>query len=164
MSDRRSPRRVAIEGVLAAGRELSTAAVMFHTVLAEKQGLGATETKAIELLQRAGPLTAGELGAQSGLAPPSITGLVNRLEKKGYVRRVGDTSDGRKVRIEPIGEKLGEAAALFEDLVSQMENLCSTFSVQDLETIARFLSEAARRQLLAAAKLGSSPGAPTEVI
>jgi DNA-binding MarR family transcriptional regulator len=128
---------------------------MFHTVVAEKQGLSATETKALELLHRAGALTAGELGAQSGLAPPSITGLINRLEKKGYVRRVGDASDGRKVRIEPSAEKLGESASLFVDLVTQMEDLCSTFSVQELETIARFLSEAARRQHSAAGKLAT---------
>lgn len=42
----------ATDAVLAAGRELSTAAVMFHAILAETQGLSATETKALELLER----------------------------------------------------------------------------------------------------------------
>ena len=160
MSGRRSPRRGATDAVLAAGRELSTAAVMFHEVLSERQGLSATETKALELLNRAGPLTAGELGAKSGLAPPTITSLVNRLEKKGYVRRQGDANDGRKVRIELIAEKLAGSAMLFADLVAQMEDLCSTFSVQELEAIARFLADAARRQHAAAAKLSGTPQAP----
>ena len=44
-----------------AGRESSTAAVMFHATLAATQGLSATDTKAIDVLDRQGPLTAGEL-------------------------------------------------------------------------------------------------------
>jgi DNA-binding MarR family transcriptional regulator len=65
-----------------AGRAMSAATVMFHATVAARQGLSATEEKALDLLDRFGPLTAGELAKRSGLAPASVTGLINRLEEK----------------------------------------------------------------------------------
>ena len=53
-----------------AGRETSTAAVMFHTTLAALQGLSATETKAIDVLDRHGALTAGESAEAAAFEPP----------------------------------------------------------------------------------------------
>jgi DNA-binding MarR family transcriptional regulator len=159
MSSRSRPRRVVTQEVLSAGRVLSNAAVMFHSVLAGKQGLSAIEEKAIDLLDRFGPLTAGELGDKSALAPASITGLVDRLEKKGFVKRVPDAADGRRVRIQMRPESLAAFAPLFTDLVEQMESLCAKYSVEDLETIAAFMNEAARRQHECAARLTNADAA-----
>src|ERR1041384_3096518 len=153
MTKRRTPRRDATEGVLAAGRELSTAAILYHAVLSEKLGLGSTEEKALELIQRFGRLTAGELPEQRGLAPPSVPGLVNRLEKKGFVRRAADPADGRRVRVELVPERMQAFVPLFVDLVTRLEALCAEYSTEELETVARFLREAASAQHAAAAKL-----------
>lgn len=139
--------------VLSAGRKLSTAAVMFHTALAHRQGLTATDAKALDLIGRFGPLTAGDLGARAGLAPASVTGLVDRLEKRDLVRRVKDPADGRRVLVELNGAKLAAFAPLFDDLVREMHELAEEFSVEQLETIVRFLEEAARRQQAATARL-----------
>jgi DNA-binding MarR family transcriptional regulator len=136
-----------------AGRKLSTAAVMFHTALAHRQGLTATDAKALDLIGRFGPLTAGDLGARAGLAPASITGLVDRLEKRGLVRRVKDPTDGRRVLVELDHARLAAFAPLFDDLVREMNELSAEFSVEQLETILRFLEEAARRQQAATARL-----------
>jgi len=83
-----------------AGRAQSAATVMFHTAVAARQGLSATEEKALDLLERHGPLTAGELARHSGLAPASVTGLINRLERKGFARRVRNPNDRRSVLVE----------------------------------------------------------------
>ena len=140
-----------------AGRELSTAAVMFHSALAEKQGLSATEEKALDLLSRFGPLTAGELSARSGLAPPSVTGLVNRLEKKGYVRRVKDESDGRKVRVEVVPDSMNRFSPLFVDFVQQLNSLFSRYTIEQLEVILDFLEGAAEAQRVATRRLEQTP-------
>jgi len=142
--------------LLAAGRAMSSAAVMFHSVLAAKQGLSATEEKSLDFLQRFGPLTAGELADKSGLAPPSVTGLIDRLEKRGFVRRVPDPEDGRRVRVQLNEERLSELAPLFADLVQEMETLSASYTVEQLEVIVRFLNDAARRQLAAAGRLTSA--------
>jgi DNA-binding MarR family transcriptional regulator len=136
-----------LERLMVAGRAQSAATVMFHTAVAARQGLGASEEKALDLLERFGPLTAGELAGHAGLAPPSVTGLVNRLEAKGFVRRVPNPDDRRSVLIEIDRERvMASIAPLFVDWVYSLEDLYAGYSDDELETILHFLTEAARRQ------------------
>jgi len=130
-----------------AGRAQSEATVMFHTTVAAKQGLSATEEKALDLLDRSGPLTAGELARRSGLAPASVTGLIDRLERKGFVRRVPNPDDRRSVLVEVEAERVfASMAPLFADWVRSLEELYAGYTDEQLETILHFLIEAARRQ------------------
>jgi DNA-binding MarR family transcriptional regulator len=153
MPKRARTRREVTQELLAAGRVMSSAAVMFHTALAEKQRLSATEVKTIDILMRFGPLSAGELAGKCGLAPPSVTGLVDRLEKKGFVRRHPDAADGRKVRIHVRDEQIASFAPLFTEFVSEMERMCAQYTVEEIELFTRFMLDAARRQQACAAKL-----------
>lgn len=146
-------RRKLLERLFIAGREVSTAAVMFHAALAEHQGLSATEEKALDLLDRHGPLTARQLTEQSGLAPASVTGLVDRLEAKGFARRVPNPSDGRSVLIEAVPDRLRDLAPLFADWVEDLNELCEHYSDEQLEAIAEFMSEGAVRQQRATHRL-----------
>jgi DNA-binding MarR family transcriptional regulator len=143
-----------LERLAQAGRASSAATVMFHTAVAARQGLNATEEKALDLLERSGPLTAGELARQSGLAPASVTGLINRLERKGFARRVPNPGDGRSVLVEVDVERLyAVVAPLFADWVGSLYELYAGYSDEQLEVILHFLTEAARRQQEATARL-----------
>jgi DNA-binding MarR family transcriptional regulator len=141
--------------VLLAGRELSTAAVMFHTAIAEQCGLSATESKTLDLLQRFGPLTPRELSERSGLAPPSVTGLIDRLERKGAARRRPHPKDGRRHLVEINAEYVAKNQALFDPFVRSMLDLCSQYDDEQLEMVARFMTEATRRQQAATRALTS---------
>jgi DNA-binding MarR family transcriptional regulator len=133
--------------LLDAGRAQSAATVMFHTAVAARHGLGASEEKALDLLERFGPLTAGELAGHAGLAPPSVTGLVNRLEAKGFARRVPNPNDRRSVLIEiDRGRVMASIAPLFVDWVHSLEDLYAGYSDDELATILHFLNEVAHRQ------------------
>jgi DNA-binding MarR family transcriptional regulator len=151
----RTQRQDLLEAVYHSGRELSTAAVMFHTKLSELRGLSATEGKAIDILMRFGPLTAGEFGEHSGLAPASVTGLMQRLEAKGVARRVRHVEDKRKVLIELVGDQAAAAAPYFEDFMAGLAALLEGYSDEQLRTIADFSSKAAAVQQEAAGRLGS---------
>src|SRR4051812_25029573 len=83
-------------------RQLSAATIMFHQAVADRLGLNVTDHKCVDLLQRNGPLTAGELAQHTGLTTGAITGVIDRLEKAGFVRRAEDANDRRRVIIEPI--------------------------------------------------------------
>lgn len=146
-----------------AGREISTVAVMFHTTLAATQGLSATESKTIDILDRAGPLTAGELAARTSLAPPSVTGLIDRLERKGFVRRIEDPSDRRRVRIERRPEALAAFAPVFKDFGDRLHAVYEQFTDEQLEVILRFMTQISDCQREATARLTAlTPTAPTD--
>ena len=63
-------------------RENSDATVLFHSTMANLLGLHPTDYKVLGILQRLGALSAGEIAQQSGLAPASVTNLIDRLENK----------------------------------------------------------------------------------
>jgi DNA-binding MarR family transcriptional regulator len=155
--DTRSPtgrRAELLEQLAMAGRASSVATVMFHTTVAAKQGLSASEEKALDLLERSGPLTAGELARQSGLAPASVTGLINRLEQKGFARRIQNPSDRRSILVEVDVERMyARVAPLFANWVRSLEELYAGYSDEQLEVILHFLTEAARRQQEATTRL-----------
>jgi DNA-binding MarR family transcriptional regulator len=149
----RKTKRELVEELTRAGRAQSTAVVLFHGALAAKQGLVPSETKALELLDRFGPMTAGELGQRTGLAPASITGLVDRLEQKGFAKRVKDPRDGRRVLVEHDPSGAMRFAPHFGPFLAAMEKLYQRFTAEELETILRFVEEATAIQTEAARAL-----------
>src|SRR3954462_12111423 len=110
-----SERAETLRRLMDVGGAHSAVTVMFHSAVAAKQGLNATETKTLDLLQRLGPLTAKDLAELTGLAPASVTGLVDRLESKGFVRRVKHPTDKRRVVVELDNEKIAELAVFFDE-------------------------------------------------
>ena len=76
-------------------REHNAAAVAFHGAVAARFGLNMTDLKALDILERTGPRTAGEIAAETGLAAASVTALIDRLARKRCVRRhrIGRYSD-----------------------------------------------------------------------
>ena len=153
------PRKELLEELAIAGRAMSAATVMFHTTVAALRGLSATEEKALDLLDRFGPLTAGELAKRSGLAPASVTGLVNRLERKGYARRIANPSDRRSILVEVEAERLYAAMIpLMADWFGSLEELYAGYSDEQLEVILHFLTEAARRQQEVTTRLTGDEG------
>jgi DNA-binding MarR family transcriptional regulator len=152
--DRRDDRRAkTLEQLMTVGREHSGVTVMFHAAVAAKQGLSATESKTLDLLERFGPLTAKDLAEHTGLAPASVTGLIDRLEAKGFVLRVKHPTDKRRVVVEPNREKIAELAVFFEAWARDIVEACEEFSTDELETVIRFLSVMGEQQRKAAARL-----------
>jgi len=139
-------RRDLIEELMAAGRAMSTATVLFHEALAEKVGLSTTEDKAVELLDRLGPLTAGDMAGHSGLATASVTALVDRLERKGFARRIPHPSDRRRVLVEAVPDRVSSVSALLTSWVAVLNEIFADYGEDELETILGFLNDAARRQ------------------
>lgn len=143
--------------VMLAGRDLGAAAVLFHSAVAARMGLTAIEEKALDLILRHGPLTAGELAGHTGLVPSSVTALIDRLARKGFVSRSPDPDDARRVRIAAVPERLAGFGVLFADFVSRIEALNARFSPSELALIAEYLARAAEAQKTAAAALAAQP-------
>jgi DNA-binding MarR family transcriptional regulator len=142
-----------LEKVIHATYESSTAAVFFHTAVAEQVGLGATEEKTLLILSGLGPLTAGEIALHTGLTTGSVTSLIDRMESKGFVRRIRDTNDRRRVIVEADPTRLAEIAQVFAGLQGIFDDLFDHYSDEQLATIIDYLARTAQRSQVATAKL-----------
>lgn len=138
-------RREILEELARVGREHSDATVLFHAMIASLLDLHPTDYKVLGILERAGPLSAGDIARHSGLANASVTNLIDRLERKGFVRRVTDPADGRRVMVEAVAERLTGAALLFASTRRSLARLYDHYSDRDLLVIADFLKRNGER-------------------
>lgn len=67
---------------------------------ADRLGLGITDLDALLLLDEAGPLTAGRIAEALAITTGAVTGLVDRLERAGWVQRTRHETDRRQVFVE----------------------------------------------------------------
>src|SRR6185312_5639482 len=87
-----------------------------------------------------GPLTAGEMARRAGLTTASMTGVIDRLEAAGFVRRTRDPADRRRVVVEFRAEEAGPTvAAVFLPLLRSWRELMDGYGERDLRLIADFL-------------------------
>src|SRR5271165_1379569 len=89
-------------------RKFSTQTVFLHEAIAQTAGLNATDTRCLSLIRfhPDGRVTAGWLSDMAGLTTGAITHILDRLEKRGFIERVRDTRDRRKVFIRVLPESL----------------------------------------------------------
>lgn len=128
-----------IDAVALAARDNTKATVYFHMAVADATGMCPSDHKAVELILHSGGMTAGELSAETGLASASVTSLIDRLESRGYVRRVRDRHDRRRVTVEAVPEQLDELATLFVPLKRGVRNLLRKYDENQLTAIRDFL-------------------------
>jgi DNA-binding transcriptional ArsR family regulator len=81
-------------------RSFMARVVLFQDAVARSVGLNGSDLQAVGLLMSEGPASPGELAERIGLTPGgAITGLIDRLEKAGYVSRRRDDRDRRRVLV-----------------------------------------------------------------
>jgi DNA-binding MarR family transcriptional regulator len=115
-------------------REMSTETIMFHQSVADVLGLHITDHKCLDLIYRFGAMPAGRLAELTGLTTGAVTGIIDRLEEAGYVRRTNDPEDRRRTIVEPTRNKKLEKRleAIFIPLRDRMHNLLSLYSDSEL--------------------------------
>ena len=121
------------------GRAGSTFTVLRHTRIAERMGLSGTDHKTFDLVVQAGePLTAGRIAELTGLSTGAVTGVVDRLEKVGLVRRVRDPHDRRKVFVEVVPGAEDRFRPLFESAFDALRETLAQFSPAERKAIERY--------------------------
>ncbi len=137
-----SRREYLLAALGAIGREHSNAEVMFHNTVSERMGVSAVEEKTLDLLEREGPLTAGELASRTGLAPASVTGLIDRLVRKGFVHRAAHAEDRRRVNVQIDPTHVTRFAELFSDIATRFGELYAGYTDEELELILDYVRKA----------------------
>jgi DNA-binding MarR family transcriptional regulator len=122
---------------------MSTETVMFHQVVADELGLYITDHKCMDIIHRFGAMPAGRLGEMTGLTTGAITGMIDRLEKAGYVKRANDPKDRRKTIVEPIRNKKLERKIemIFAPLHERTHKFLSSYSDSELTFLLDIMTE-----------------------
>ncbi|MFC5995178.1 MarR family winged helix-turn-helix transcriptional regulator [Pseudonocardia hispaniensis] len=129
------------------------ASVVLHNhVVAQRVGLGPSDSQFMTLLNTHGPLTPGQLAEHTSLSTGTVTGVLDRLERGGFVRRERDPADRRKVLVVADEQTLRERLAPhYAEYAAHLDELLRRRSPGELRVIADFLAELT----------GSAPPQPT---
>lgn len=132
-------RKQLMNDLMLAGQRNGNLNVLFTNAVSQKVGLSATEFECYSLLQDEGAMTSGKLSKLCGLTTGGLTGLVDRLEKLGFVKRSADPKDRRKVLVsaqtdEEIKQKLGQ---LYGPLAKNFGDLAEQYTDEQLEFLVK---------------------------
>ena len=128
---------------MTATREFTSAVDAVNQVVAEGMGVNRTDHRVLEVLNRKGAMTAGDLAAASHLTTGAVTAVVDRLEDVGFVRRVRDSEDRRRVLIERTPESTKSAMRYYGPFMNRSFELMSNYDAEQLTAIRDFMREAA---------------------
>jgi DNA-binding transcriptional ArsR family regulator len=123
-------------------RKTSSLMQLLGQAAADRIGLNATDLNCLNILSFSGELTAGELARATGLTTASITGVADRLEEAGYVRRERDPRDRRRVVIRLALERaLRDVAPVFLPLVLGWQAVVTQYTDDELRLIVQFYGQ-----------------------
>src|SRR5919197_5465353 len=112
----------------------------FDNLAAERLGLNGTDLHCINIIENAGGLTAGELAAEAGLTTGAVTGVIDRLERAGFARRVADPADRRRVKVEVTPAWYRRADRIWGPMAADWASrLGGRFTAEELEQVIEFL-------------------------
>jgi DNA-binding MarR family transcriptional regulator len=140
MSDRHRPatRQQLIDETALAARLQQNAYDRFEDAAAAYFGVNRTSMRCMDVLERAGQLSAGEIARQTGLTSGAVTALLDRLERAGYVRRLRDQVDRRRILVRLTELALQGADEIYGPFAAMMSEY-DRYSDADLRLILRFL-------------------------
>ncbi len=122
-------------------RMLSTQQIMLHQSVADTLNLNITDYKCWDLIARLGSMTAGKLAEQTGLTTGAITGVIDRLEKAGYVKRTDNPNDRRSVIIELSRSQEDIRRKVFLSLEQKIEKAASSYTDEELSLFVEFIKK-----------------------
>ena len=116
-------------------------------------GIHRTDLALLDVLQARGSMSAGELAKCAALSPGAVTAALDRLERVGYVRRVRDDQDRRRVLVEVTDKMLADAQEVYGPLAARSEELLGPYSDEQLRALIDVLRRGTEMQLEQAAAL-----------
>jgi DNA-binding MarR family transcriptional regulator len=93
----------------------------------------------LDILDTYGPLSPSTLARHAGMHPATMTGVLDRLERDGWIARERDPSDRRAVVVRPLRDRLAELLRLYSGMNRSMNKLLADYSDAELEVIADFM-------------------------
>lgn len=120
-------------------RRSQSATDRYDQAVADALGLNRTDMRCLDVLGRVGQLSAGQLAEATGLTTGAMTTALDRLERIGYVQRVRDLHDRRRVLVEVTPRAESEAGRFYVEHAAMGERLYHRYSTDELELLLNFV-------------------------
>ena len=122
-------------------RKASAQGTIYASAVADSVGISSSDMDCMDFLNLEGRMTAGRLAELTGLTTGAITGVVDRMEKAGLVRRERDAEDRRKVFIAPAKESMAKLGQLYEPLQRAMQKQSGRYTDAEVRLLLRYATE-----------------------
>ncbi len=130
-----------VKDIVEAIRRLVRAEYLDSQKMSKQYGLTAPQSLVLRLLIKKGALSSADLSRQMYVTPSNITGIIDRLEKKGLVERNRKQGDRRiaLITLTQSGQTLGKTIPdpIEEKLLNQLDNL----ETEHLQILAMALNQ-----------------------
>ncbi|MEV6441890.1 MarR family transcriptional regulator [Amycolatopsis sp. NPDC051716] len=125
-------------------RELRNQLSLLNHQVSSQLALKDVDLDCLELIARHGPLSPSALARRAGLHPATMTGILDRLQKGGWIVRERDpeAADRRSIAVRAVRGRNAELFRLYAGMNSAMDELCARYTEDELALIAGFLRRA----------------------
>jgi DNA-binding MarR family transcriptional regulator len=137
-------------------RDLSVQLSLLNQRISGHLELRGTDLQCLDLVDRYGPLSPSALARRAGLHPATMTGVIDRLERGGWVVRERDPADRRGVVVQPLRSRRSEVLRLASGMNAALAQICADYTSDELELISGFLRRTADAGRAAAEELDAS--------
>jgi DNA-binding MarR family transcriptional regulator len=124
-------------------RELSIQLSLLNHHVGARVELKDVDLDCLDLISRNGPLSPSALARRAGLHPATMTGIIDRLERGGWVARDRGTSDRRAVLIRALRDRNSELLHLYSGMNTSVDQICAEYSDAELLLLTDFLRRTA---------------------
>ena len=132
----RESKRELAEQVIYAARTSEAATQRFDALANAALGINQTDAQCLNIVDNeGGSITAGRLAELSGLTTAAVTGVLDRLEAKGYARRVRDPGDRRRVLVELTPLMRERQAVIWGPIAAEADEIVKRYTADDLRLV-----------------------------
>ena len=125
-------------------RELAIQLSLLNHQIGAKLELRDVDIDCLDLIDREGPMSPSALARLAGLHPATITGILDRLERGGWITRERDPADRRAIVVRARRERLPDLLRLYAGMNRSMNQIYAEYDESELEVIADFLERTAK--------------------
>jgi DNA-binding MarR family transcriptional regulator len=136
-------------------RDMSVQLSLLNHQVSGHIDLKGTDLECLDLIGRFGPLSPSALARRAGLHPATMTGILDRLERGGWIVRERDQTDRRGVAVRAVRARVAEVFRLYSGMNAAMDQICAQYADNELELLAGFLRHTAEAGRIAAEELAT---------
>src|SRR6266480_6651892 len=143
ISSTASGRRRLTAGIKQSLRALSIQLSLLNHQVGARAGLNDVDLDCLDLVNRYGPVSPSALAERAALHPATLTGILDRLERGGWIARERDPSDRRAVVVRAVRERVPDLLRLYAGMNRSMNEIYAGYDESERELIADFLQHTA---------------------